>query len=303
MNNKQKFVNNKQTHTPVNNTKKLSFGQKLDNFVKMMEFEISTKCNYGKCSYCPVSLESSPVIQRIMPMKLFKKILNDLKAIGYKGKISYQRYNEPLAVKAEDYVKKTKQALPDAQTEIFTNGILLSEARLDSLRESGVDKFIVTQHSKNGFITRLGDISDEKLKGVSVRYGDELSLSNRGGTLINIAPPRKQPCSRPSETMVIDVDGNVFVCSDDYYKREKMGSVKTSSIKDIWLSTRYTNFRENLKKGNREASSTCKSCSRVDSDNTLYNPDRLRNNEALFRKRLLEETGSARLPVQEKKAS
>lgn len=286
----------------LKNKPKISFGQRLAKWLKfsveVVEVEVNTTCNYGKCPYCPVSLEPKAVPQKIMPTKLFNKILLDLKSLEYAGKMTYHRYGEPLMINVEQYISMTKKVLPEVTTELFTNGILLTKERLQSLKLSGVDEITVTQHTPEGFINKLANISDDLLEKVYVRYGNELRLSNRAGTLSKIVGFDKslstKPCFRPVNAMIIDINGNVLICSDDYYKKLIMGNITNKTIEQIWRSEQYVNKRNSLSIGLRDTVELCKTCNREHNANTSSIPDLRVKTDARFRKRLLMEGKNTR---------
>lgn len=291
----------KSTYKKLNNNIKvnLSFGAKLRNFVKMIEVEVNKNCNL-KCGYCPNSLIKGKEPEQLMQQDLFRKILLDLKEIKYAGKMAFHRYNEPLMANVEEYIKMTKTLVPEITTELFTNGSLLSTKRLQTLHEAGIDKIIVTQHTPKGFIDKLLTIPDRLLKNIDVKYGSELKLSNRAGILSNIKDPvenvSQMTCKRPSNTMIIDVKGNVLICCDDYHRTTQMGNVNDKSIKEIWNSPKYKKIRESIAKGYRHILKLCQKCNRIEENNASANQEYLKLIKATYRKHLLKTTGSAHLP-------
>ncbi len=279
----------------INNKPKISFGKRLARFVKMVELEVSTKCDLN-CSYCPVSLEPKKIPQQIMPTKIFGKILGDLQSIEYTEAIAFHRYGEPLLIKVENFIRATKKALPDVTTELFTNGTLLTKGRLKALHSSGIDKIIVTQHTPTGFIDTLSGIPDVLLENVYVRYGDELILNNRAGALPNItrsADLSNEPCLRPTGAMTVDIGGNVIVCVDDYHKKLNMGNISRMSIEQIWQSEEYVKIRELLSMGKRDFVDPCKYCSRGPTTFMASIPNLKELTDARYRKKLLLTTGDA----------
>ena len=59
-----------------------------------IEIEINHDCNRA-CAYCPNS-SLKRKNQGQMSERLFLRLLGQLKEIGYRGRISYHFYNEPL---------------------------------------------------------------------------------------------------------------------------------------------------------------------------------------------------------------
>lgn len=272
----------------------ISFGTILEGFPTAVEIGISRNCNL-RCSYCPNSSLKEKRPDIVMPMALFIKILKNLKAIGFKGFIHYHRFNEPSLVHVEDYIRETKKILPNAITELFTNGTLLDMERLKSLRKTPLDKIIVTQHQgvKKGFINRLDEIPDELLKNVVTKYGDEIDKVNRDGVLGHLEEPFSEPCYSIHTTLAIDSDGRVPLCTDDSQPRVILGDLKTETLEEIWNKPFSRDLREKLDKGDRKSIIICRDCDRT-TENRILSAD-LSKNSALYRKELLLKTGSAHI--------
>lgn len=275
-----------------NKQKNPSFGTTIKGFPITIELGVSKNCNL-RCSYCPNSLLKEKTPDIVMPMKLFKKVLRDLKAIDYDGIFHFHRFNEPLLVDVEKYIKKAKKVLPKIRTELFTNGTLLTKERLRSLKQTPLDAIIVTQHTPKGFIDRLDEIPDELLKNVDVKYGDELLLINRAGVLRNAEGSIKEPCYCVNTSLAIDSDGKVPLCIDDYHRKIVLGDVNDETIEQIWNKPLFVKIREKLAKGSRNDIAVCKTCDRTE-ENRILSAD-LSKNSALYRKYLLITTGSAHI--------
>jgi radical SAM protein with 4Fe4S-binding SPASM domain len=231
-----------------------------------VEIEINHDCNRA-CAYCPNSVTERKAQGR-MSEKLFRQIMGQLKAINYKGRISYHFYNEPLLSPDLDlFVRLTREFLPDCRIEIYTNGTLLDEPRLMTLLELGVSKFTVTRHHgiKDYPFEALYHRLDRDVK-AKVNYQNyrELDLFSRGG-LVDVGykkekPPLSIPCYIPKSLFVITVDGNVVPCFEDYNEQNVMGNVQENSIAEIWNFEKYRQFREDLKQNKRAAYPVCRSC-------------------------------------------
>src|SRR5689334_19415572 len=110
----------------------------MDRFALSVEIEINHDCNRA-CAYCPNSKHERAEKGR-MDRELFLRLMEQLRKIDYRGRISYHFYNEPLlSPDLEKFVACTKEHLPQAWIEIYTNGTLLNETRLSGLFKSGVD--------------------------------------------------------------------------------------------------------------------------------------------------------------------
>lgn len=270
----------------------LAFGNSPKSFLEIIEVGVSKNCNLH-CNYCPNTFLTQKPAEQIMSMPLFEKILENLKKINFQGKFTFHRYNEPLIVNVEQYIVAAKKYLPKISAELSTNGSMLSKARLEKLQETPVDKIIVTQHTKKGFIDNLDKIPDNLLKNVDVRYGDELILVNRAGILWKTQKELSKPCYYVEKALAVNSDGQVPLCADDYYSKIVLGNLKNESLEEIWNKPSVSKLREQLIKGNRKFINLCRNCNRI-AEKRQANQDLSKNN-ALYRKQLLINTGSAHL--------
>ena len=91
-------------------------------------------------------------------------------------------------------------------------------------------------------------------------YG--LKLTNRTGT-INIGKQEKigkyKKCYYPSYQFLIDWNGDIFLCPQDWQRRVAMGNMMQENIFEIWTSKVLTKFRKNLLDGNR-CDNPCSTC-------------------------------------------
>ena len=93
-------------------------------------------------------------------------------------------------------------------------------------------------------------------------YG--LKLTNRAGT-INVGKQRESVktysyCYYPSySTVLIDWNGDVFICPQDWQRRTTMGNIMLVNLFKIWTDKYVSKYRKNLIKGKR-CNSPCTSC-------------------------------------------
>jgi radical SAM protein with 4Fe4S-binding SPASM domain len=84
---------------------------------------------------------------------------------------------------------------------------------------------------------------------------------NRAGAIFKRNNPRKnEPCQRPSCQLIIDWQGNVILCCNDYYSEFKLGNINEKSIIDIWRNSQFKEYRKALESGKREAIKLCAGC-------------------------------------------
>ncbi|WP_297296345.1 SPASM domain-containing protein [uncultured Brachyspira sp.] len=121
----------------------------LEKNLYLIEIEIASYCN-RTCWFCPNSIVDRHTNNIELEEELYLKIINDLKEINYSNKVSFHRFNEPLANRELilKRVKQAREALPYADLQIFTNGDYLNRDYLYELRKAGINTIIMSYYSK-----------------------------------------------------------------------------------------------------------------------------------------------------------
>ena len=101
------------------------------------------------------------------------------------------------------------------------------------------------------------------------QYNDfGVKLTNRAGT-INTGDQEEigkfSNCFYPTYQFLIDWNGNVYLCPQDWQRKVSMGNIMQETIFEIWNGKTITSYRKNLLSGKR-CSGPCKSCN---ADGTL----------------------------------
>jgi 2-deoxy-scyllo-inosamine dehydrogenase (SAM-dependent) len=229
----------------------------IKSWFKVVEIEVNSRCN-RKCDYCPNSLLPPPNVPEYMSDEIFEKILNELSLLNFIGRISYHFYNEPLLRNdLERLVKWVQIMLPRIHQVLYTNGSLLSDERYFTLKEAGIDHFLVTKHDSMPIPQREQQ---------TVLFPKDIEKTNRGGNLFKLKKPLSLPCYAPSEMIIITITGDILLCYEDYRRNHIMGNITTQSLGDIWFSDEFTRIRNLLINGNRDKASTiCRYC-----DNKIF---------------------------------
>ncbi len=236
-----------------------------------VEIEINHHCNRA-CSYCPNSIakrKSTGEIDR----GLYTKLMSELSALGFKGRISYDFYNEPMLHSDFDgLVEETRRHLPASPIVLYTNGTKLTPERFRALVSKGLTSFIVTRHETDlgseryVFDETYRSLTEEEKTKVIYRDHTALRLSNRGGTLKHLGEeglPLRQ-CHVPSHIVTVTVSGNVLPCFEDFHEEMKMGSLHENTIAEIWNSEDYQLMRKQLRAGLRHTRGPCTNCNKRD---------------------------------------
>lgn len=254
-----------------------------------IELSLIDVCN-RKCIFCPKSnSEVAPDTFQKMSRKIIDSIHDQLYEIKFKGTISLCGYGEPLLHKDINYIVKKLSAI--SNVEIITNGDVLSPKILQDLYIAKVSKVLVSMYDgpeqiKNfEEIRRKANVPDEILI-LRDRWYDKhndfgVKLTNRAGT-IKIGNQEKvnlsAKCFYPTYQFLIDWNGDVFLCPQDWQRRVAMGNIMQEKIFEIWTGKIQTNFRKNLLSGKR-CSSPCSSCN---ADGTLLGKNHAKKWEEVY---------------------
>jgi 2-deoxy-scyllo-inosamine dehydrogenase (SAM-dependent) len=207
--------------------------------------ETSTVCN-RRCYYCPNSIfdRSLPKNEKRMNDKLFRKIINDLAKIKFCGFIVISGFNEPLMdERLPHFIRYTKKTIPKTEIMIITNGDFLTPKKYNELVSAGANRFFVSSYDLD--VNRLRNIHGK----APIKYKVMTNITpkqNRGG-LVEVEIKDTPACQMPEKTLVIDVNGNVILCCNDYHSSVIFGNLKHKSIMEIWNSKKYKETREQLK--------------------------------------------------------
>ena len=241
-----------------------------------IELSLIDVCN-RKCTFCPKADEKvAPDTFQKMSRKIIDEIHDQLLEIHFEGTISLCGYGEPLLHKDISYIVKKLSNV--SKVEVITNGDVLSPKRLQDLYISDVSKVLVSMYDGPEQIKKFNDMTKkanvpEDLVILRDRWYDKhndfgVKLTNRAGT-INTGDQEKigkyTNCFYPTYQMLIDWNGNVYLCPQDWQRKVSMGNIMQETIFQVWTGKTITEYRKKLLSGKR-CSGPCKSCN---ADGTL----------------------------------
>ena len=241
-----------------------------------IELSLIDVCNRS-CVFCPKSDSSiAPDTYQKMSRKLIDKLYIDLKKIKYNGSIALCGYGEPLLHKDLEYI--TNKLSSVANVEIVTNGDVLTPKILRKLYDAKAGRFLISMYDGPEQIEKFKKII--KKSGVPEdfvilrdRWYDDsqnfgVKLTNRTGTIKignQLDNTVHSVCYYPTYQFLIDWNGDIFLCPQDWQRRKTMGNMMQEEIFDIWGGNFMSKFRKNLLNGKR-----CdKPCSDCNADGTL----------------------------------
>ena len=248
--------------------------QKEVKLFKLIELETINRCN-SLCQFCAANASAPQRPKKYMSDELLHKIVQELKALDYRGQVCMYSANEPfLDPNIIERVKYTKRNLPNAKINITTNGTLLTlEKYLDVIEF--VDEFIVNNYTtERGLRENLQEIVDyckehpekdyKEKTSIRIRKIDE-KLAARAGNSPNRTDAMAldgHACALVYQEMVIAPDGKVKLCASDVMGECIVGDVSRDSLVDVWYGETMNSIREKLLDGrkNVEICAKCDYC-------------------------------------------
>ena len=227
-----------------------------------IELSLIDVCNRS-CSFCPKSDDSiAPDTYMKMSRNLIDKLYKDLKKINYNGSIALCGYGEPLLHK--DIIYITEKLSKVANVEIVTNGDVLNPKMLKKLYDAKAGRCLISMYDGPEQIDKFKKIIHtskvpEDFAILRDRWYDDtqnfgVKLTNRTGT-VKIGNQLENPvhgyCYYPSYQFLIEWNGDIFLCPQDWQRRRAMGNMMQESIFDIWTGNAMTKYRKNLLNGKR----------------------------------------------------
>ncbi|MCP4216709.1 MAG: radical SAM/SPASM domain-containing protein [bacterium] len=226
--------------------------------------EINSACN-RKCAWCPNHKNHREDVY--LEDALIYKVLDQLKEMGFKGKITFNHFNEPMMDKRlPTFIKYIREQIPAVHIYINTNGDYLTMESWKELREAGLDYAVISQY--DGKINEnvkniLEQLDAKEKKAFGAEVFSTKDMSNWAGLIKmkgNSKLPLQEICMKPFRQLQITYTGKAVLCCRDYFGKIEVGDIRTDSLKDIWASPVLKHYRKKLIKGDRGALKLCDVC-------------------------------------------
>jgi radical SAM protein with 4Fe4S-binding SPASM domain len=255
--------------------RKFIVNNRLDFFKKnpnptWVELSIIDVCNRS-CSFCPKSDPNiAPDTYQQMSLGLIRKLAKDLKNISFKGAFALCGYGEPLLHK--EVIKIVEILSKVSDVEIITNGDPLNVKLIQKLYKANLKKLLVSLYDGPQQIKKFEKMIEEAKVPLDFvilrdRWYDKdknfgVKLTNRTGTVKTgdqIKLGVHKVCYYPTYQILIDWDGNTYLCPQDWQRRISMGNVMQKKFYEIWVGKFLTIYRKKLLQGDRSLS-PCNTC-------------------------------------------
>lgn len=224
-----------------------------------INIETTGFCN-RKCSFCFFADRFPKREVGIMQEETYKKIIDDLAAMKFRGRLSPHSYGEPLLDKRlPDLMEYTRKKLLLCNISIRTNGDFLKEELLVNLLNKGVDHFLITNYDDDEK-PFMKDLARKYPFAVTLRSYKDFGKTDRAGEIFKKGKTLLTPCLRPSSALVVNWKGNVVLCCHDFYQSCSFGNVKEKGLWEIWNDRQFAYYRGQLRSGNRAVTKICTHC-------------------------------------------
>ena len=231
------------------------------------------------CVFCPRHEGQYPNRNLNMSVGLAEKLAHELFFLDYEGTVVFCGFGEPtlhpeFAQLVEAFGRR------NLNLELVTNGDSLDASRIAELFAVGIIFFAVSlydgpeqlEHFQRMFEQAAVPTSCYALRdrwyGAVEDYG--LKLTNRAGKVNVGRQPsvnQSRPCFYTAYSTIIDWNGDVLLCPQDWHKQKVFGNVHDQSLFDIWKNSRdLSGMRTRLSQGKR----TDFPCSLCNADGCLH---------------------------------
>lgn len=235
----------------------------LSSTLRTIEINSTDICN-RKCSFCPHGADQYETNKRQMSLDVVEKIGKDLADMEYNGRITFTGFGEPLLYKnLIAAIKILSRSVTKAQwIEIVTNGDYLTEDKARLLEDAGCTNVTISMYDRD-ISDHIQSIFDKNTIQVTLKHlynGFDGKEVNRNSMLEKKIFLTNNPCYFTFYKMMIDIDGSIRLCANDWSKSINFGNIKNDTIGNLWLSDRLTDYRKKLINGNRRNCVPCKFC-------------------------------------------
>lgn len=252
----------------------------MADLFKIILIETHNACT-RRCWFCKFGQTRQDGHDDLMDWELIERIIFNLEALDYDGRISWFWINEPLLdARMVEILKLGKRHCPNAFQSLVTNGDLLDGLLYRELRSNGLDALAVSVYD-DSTLERIKVIpNDGRLVMFDMRRAEPGQLENRAGSIKSKAEDFEiyhkrfmhKTCDRPFNMMTINPRGEVVLCCADMYGDVVMGDLKRERLETVWNKKSFTRYRTLLKEEGRRNLELCRDCSHNGSCNTVLYP-------------------------------
>ena len=231
----------------------------VSTFLKSVELNPIESCT-RRCSFCPRSnTEKYPSTHNKISVETCKNVAIQLKNMGFSNRVGFVGFGEPLLhPNLENCIQSIKDYIPDMKwIEINTNGDRLTKERIQSLVKSGCNTITVSMYDSD-ISSHINELKGDLNVDMVYRHHYDpsksfnLNIVNRsnvtyGNEILNI----ESPCYIPFYKLMIDWNGDVLTCQNDWARHLTFGNVNETTLEEIIHGDKIIEFKKSLIGGKR----------------------------------------------------
>ena len=201
--------------------------------------------------------------------QIIAKKLND---IDYTGTIAISGFGENLLnPEIVEILSVLKIYNPDAYVECNTNGDPLTKETLVKILSTNIDCLNINMydglHQIEQFDKLIEGLPEDKIK-YRVHWDEKdygIIFNNRSGMIKWLKYESKKdvsksPCYYPFYKMMVDWNGDVLFCANDWGRVRVVGNLMQQTVEEVWMSKEMNKVRSYLMEGDRSLN-PCNTCS------------------------------------------
>lgn len=239
----------------------------IKDTLKTIEINLIDFCNRS-CSFCPHGIDEYTHPQGKASIKLFHTLKDQIIKAKWSNRISLCGFGEPTLHKQ---LLQFINILNDTGCwiELTTNGDLLNKNYIQDLINTKISLINVSVYDIESLnqLQKVFDGIDKTKYILRNRFSIDNDYVDRSGVIKSNIKKSKNACYLPSYKMLLNHSGDVFLCCNDWSRKNKYGNIFKKNIFDIWINGMKTK-RSDLINGKRTG--VCKSC---DVSGTRYGKD------------------------------
>ena len=255
-----------------------------------VSIETSARCD-RTCWFCPNATNKRP--DEFMSGELLEKLICELGAMDYAGRVELYSYNEPLKdARLGEIIRDLRATVPKCCIMIATNGDYVKNAqRFQELFDAGLNQLQINVYSNMNRFRKLQKFIESTTAEVGNIYSKQspkkqfysieqkfdrlitpespkvgrFELSNRSGNVPGLQvplEPLQRLCTRPFRFMQVNWKGEVVLCCNDYHGVVICGDANIKTLRNIWEKSRVLQiYRTKLLQKDRGGLPLCAPCS------------------------------------------
>lgn len=229
-----------------------------------VNIQTNNRCT-RRCHFCYYGIIKELPPLELMSEYLFKKIINELVELNFKGRISLYELNEPMTdERIYKFLSYIRKKLPRVFQLIVSNGDLLNRDKAENLFDSGLDELWVNCYLE-GVVNRNVDLVEylrnKNHKAKIIRNYKATEWDSRAGNIKKYYRKAKEAsCELIYKQIIIKPSGKISSCVNDFFDINVMGNANNQTMKEIWFGNNFEKLRRQLINKKRQNIELCSKC-------------------------------------------